>query len=98
MSEDTIFERKKSVVIRKIHGAFFLVDISDNYAGDKCALYETNHIGAFIWNQIDGKRSLKQIIIILKENINGEVPETTLFADTKEYMTVLVEKSFVEVR
>ena len=34
--------KKEGIVARTIHGSFFLIDIADNYSGDKCSLYEIN--------------------------------------------------------
>lgn len=47
--------RKDNIVCRKIHGSYFLIDISDNYSGDKCSLYEVNQTGMFIWNNIESE-------------------------------------------
>lgn len=46
-------KKNPNIVARKIHGSSFLIDISDNYSGDKCALYEINETGMFIWSNID---------------------------------------------
>ena len=48
-----IIVKNENVVVRKIHGTTFLINIADNFAGDRCALYEVNETGLYIWNQID---------------------------------------------
>lgn len=39
--------KNQNIVLRTVHGSIFLIDISDNYAGDKCALYEMSIPGDF---------------------------------------------------
>ena len=51
-------KKKKNIILRKIHGATFLINICDNYCGDQCAIYEINETGEFIWNHLDGATSL----------------------------------------
>lgn len=86
-----------NIVERKIHGSFFLIDISDNYAEDKCALYEINEVGSFIWNQIDGKRSLTDIAVELQKAIVDDIDLRVLIDDASEFVESLLAKQFVEV-
>ena len=86
-----------NIVERKIHGSFFLIDISDNYAEDKCALYEINEVGSFIWNQIDGKRSLTDIAVELQKAIVDDIDLQVLIDDASEFVESLLAKQFVEV-
>ena len=65
----TIFEKNPCIVPRTIHGTFFLVNIGDNYAGDRCALHEVNQTGIFLWNQIDGRRTSADIAVLLNNAI-----------------------------
>ena len=59
--EKLINSEKENPAARTIHGSSFWIDISDNYSGDTCSLYEINQTGMFIWNNIDGTRSSKGI-------------------------------------
>lgn len=89
--------KNSNIVERKIHGSFFLIDISDNYAEDKCALYEINEVGSFIWNQIDGKRSLTDIAVELQKAIVDDIDLQVLIDDASEFVESLLAKQFVEV-
>ena len=82
----TIFEKNPYIVPRTIHGTFFLVNIGDNYAGDRCALHEVNQTGIFLWNQIDGRRTSADIAVLLNNAIVAE-----------EFLASLKELAFVEV-
>ena len=51
------------IILRTIHGSIFLIDISDNYSGDKCALYEINETGKFLWDNIDEMENCFRMIV-----------------------------------
>ena len=83
------------IVLRTIHGSIFLIDISDNYSGDKCALYEINETGKFLWDNIDGNRTINTLVDALQNAIIDEVPRDVLVADVTEYIGDLIDKEFV---
>ena len=53
-----------SVVTRKTGNEYVLVPITDNIA-DMDSVYTLNETGAFIWEQIDGRRDLESLIELL---------------------------------
>ena len=53
-----------SVVTRKTGNEYVLVPITDNIA-DMDSVYTLNETGAFIWEQIDGRRDLESLIKLL---------------------------------
>jgi hypothetical protein len=50
-----------SIVTRKTGNEYILVPITNNIA-DMNSVYTLNETGAFIWEQIDGKRTINEII------------------------------------
>lgn len=88
----------ENIVSRKIHDSYFLIDITDNYSQDKCALYEINETGMFIWSQIDGKRTVLNIARALQTAIVDEIDLQILVDDVSEFVDVLATKEFVEVQ
>ena len=56
-----------SVVTRKTGNEYVLVPVTNNIA-DMNSVYTLNETGAFIWEQIDGKKSIMEII----EKLTGE--------------------------
>lgn len=90
-------KRKENIVSRKIHGSFFLIDISDNYSGDKCSLYEVNQTGMFIWNNIDGNRTTYDLAELLKSAIIDDIDIEILHSDVSEFVSTLIQKNFLEV-
>lgn len=88
-------KRNENIVIRKIHESIFLIDISDNYSHDHCALYEINEIGKFIWENIDKHQSTDDLVNLLKSVIVGDVDEKVLYADINDFINELKENKFL---
>ena len=60
----SILSQSATVVTRKSGNEYVLVPITNNIA-DMNSVYTLNETGAFIWEQIDGKRSIEEIIAAL---------------------------------
>ena len=90
------YKKNKNIVLRNIHNTFFLIDITDNYSGDKCILNETNEVGAFIWNELSEKTSIEDIVDKLKSLLNEEVSRDAIYSDIQEYIHYLKHSGFVE--
>lgn len=73
MDLDYIPHKSLKIVARKSGSDYILVPIRDNIA-DMEAVYTLNDSGAFIWDLIDGKRSVKAIAdeMVRKFNIDNK--------------------------
>jgi hypothetical protein len=60
----TVASHSPSVVTRKTGNEYVLVPVANNIA-DMNSVFTLNETGAFIWEQIDGKRTLSDIIDLL---------------------------------
>ena len=60
----SILSHSPSVVTRKTGNEYVLVPIANNIA-DMNSVYTLNETGAFIWEHINGKRNVEEIIIAL---------------------------------
>ncbi len=58
---NTVIEKDQSMVFRKIEDETILVPIRSN-VGDLDNIYVLNEVGARIWELIDGKRDIEEII------------------------------------
>ncbi len=83
------------VVLRTIHGSIFLIDISDNYSGNRCSLYEINETGKFLWDNIDVNGTIDSLVGVLQDVIIDEVPRDVLMNDVTGYICDLIDKGFV---
>jgi hypothetical protein len=62
----SILSHSPSIVTRKTGNEYVLVPIANNIA-DMNSVFTLNETGAFIWEQIDGKKSVEEIIMFLTE-------------------------------
>ena len=90
-----MLKKNENAVLRTIHGSIFLIDISDNYSGDKCSLYEINETGRFLWDAVDQNRSIDELVVALQNAIIDEVPRDVLLNDVTEYINDLIGKRFI---
>lgn len=91
-----VIKKNENIVARKVHGSSFLIDISDNYSGDKCTIYEINETGMFIWDNINGTRSIEELVMLLKTVIIDDIDYQILHEDVKEFIDTLIIRQFVE--
>ena len=85
---DRIFKKNENFVFRKIEDETILVPIKDN-VGDMGSLYNLNELAAFVWEQLNGKRSLQDIKNRLLEEY--DVPAEKAGNDLSEYIAQLKE-------
>ena len=73
---DKIYKKNENFVFRKIENETILVPIKDN-VGDMGSIYNLNEVAAFVWEQLDGKKSLRDIKHCLSEEyeVTGEEAE-----------------------
>jgi hypothetical protein len=77
----SIVSHSASIVTRKTGNEYVLVPITNNIA-DMNSVYTLNETGAFIWDQIDGKRTIEEIIASLTNeyDIDPASAEKDVFA------------------
>ena len=85
---DRIYKKNENFVFRKIEGETILVPIKDN-VGDMGSIYNLNYVGAFVWEQVDGAKSLQDIKNRLLEEYEVSFRETE--DDLLEYIAQLKE-------
>lgn len=87
---------KDDIILRAVHGTFFLVDITDHYFGNRCALYEINETGKFLWEHMDECQSIERLARLLQKEIVDEVSYEVLLEDVREYVNDLKRRAFVQ--
>lgn len=80
----SILSHSPSVVTRKTGNEYVLVPVTDNIA-DMDSVYTLNETGAFIWEQIDGKKSTEEIISAMTEEY--EIDKDTATEDVLQFIT-----------
>lgn len=61
MDLKAVLSHSSSVVTKKTGNEYVLVPVTDNIA-DMDSVYTLNETGAFIWEQIDGKKNIGSIL------------------------------------
>ena len=76
----SILSQSTTIVTRKTGNEYVLVPITDNIA-DMNSVYTLNETGAFLWEHIDGKRTVEEIInaLIDEYNIDKQNAESDVF-------------------
>ena len=92
---NTILSHAPSIVTRKTGSEYVLVPVTNNIA-DMDSVFTLNETGAFIWELIDGNRSLKEIIDLLVEEYEIEYEsaeqDVAAFVDNmSKYLIVMVK-------
>jgi len=88
----SILSHAPSIVTRKTGNEYVLVPVTDNIA-DMNSVFTLNETGAFIWEQIDGKKTVEELIVelISEYEISAEEAEKDVFEfieDLRKYLIV----------
>lgn len=88
----SILSHSPSVVTRKTGNEYVLVPIANNIA-DMHSVFTLNETGAFIWEQINGVRSVEEIINLLttEYEIDTEKASSDVFAfidNMRKYLVI----------
>ncbi|MCX6330148.1 MAG: PqqD family protein [Bacteroidia bacterium] len=88
-----IFSQSPSVVTRKTGNEYVLVPIANNIA-DMNSVYTLNETGAFLWEQLDGKKSVKDLIdaLISEYDVDYETAASDVFSFIEEMSKYLIIK------
>ena len=89
---NSILSHSSTIVTRKTGNEYVLVPVANNIA-DMNSVFILNESGAFIWEQIDGKRTVADIIALITEEfeIDHETASKDVFdfiTDTQEFLIV----------
>lgn len=87
------FRKKGEFVTRSIADATIVVPIRGQ-VGDLDAIYSLNETGAFIWEQIDGRKSFNQVVEAVHSEF--EVAIERAETETSEFITVLERAGMIE--
>jgi hypothetical protein len=82
----TVYKKSATMVFRKIADEYVLVPIRRE-AADLEKIYTLNDVGAFIWEQIDGRRPVEQIVELVASTY--EVTADEAERDVTEYLRLL---------
>ena len=91
---DKIYKKNDNFVFRKIEDETLLVPLRDN-VGDMGSLYNLNEVGSFIWQRLDSRKPLRDIVdkILLEFDVSCEQAQTDLceFLQDLEEIGAIIE-------
>ena len=87
----TVYNHSPNIVTRKTGSEYVLVPVANNIA-DMNSVYTLNESGAFIWELIDGKRNVEEIINTLTEeyDIDRDSAEKDVFSFINDMSNYLI--------
>ncbi len=92
MNEESIleisFQRQPAIVTRRVAEEVILVPVTGRMAQEG-SLYTLNGTSAFLWEQLDGRRTGRDLVRELKETY--EVEEKLAESDVQTFLTQLQE-------
>ena len=78
---EAIYKPSYDVVVRDIQGELIIVPITSGVGNLEDEIFTLNETGRAIWDKLDGKRSLKEIVDILNQEFDAapqEIEKDTL--------------------
>ena len=75
LSKGSICEPSENVIAREIEGEILIIPIVGGMVEGDDAIYTLNPTAHAIWNQLDGKNTLEEVVKILSESIESEGDE-----------------------
>ncbi len=89
VSLNAIYKRSRDVVARTIHGEIIIIPISQKVQAEhKDALFTLNETGKAVWEKLDGKKTIGDIINSLLSEFEGSK------AEIQEDVIGLIEELF----
>ena len=88
-----IYRRSENIVAREVAGETILVPIRGNLA-DLHKVYTVNPVGAVIWEQLDGTKSLAAIRDALLERYDSERRQVD--EDLSEFIAMVAREGLAE--
>ena len=86
MNLDEIYKYKSNFASRKVGEELVLVPLKNNIANMK-EIYTFNEVGAFIWENIDGRNDEASIINLITDEFS--IDESTARKDFKDFIECL---------
>lgn len=87
------FRKKGEFVTRSIAGETLVVPVRGQ-VGDLNAIYNLNEVGAFIWERIDGRKSVTQVVQAVLEEFKVALEQAE--KETSEFIAALEAAGMIE--
>lgn len=90
---NTVYRPSPEIVARNTGDEYVLVPVTNNIA-DMKSVYTLNSTGAFIWERLDGRRTVKNIADEVEKAFEVDAREAlddvlSFFSDMKKYLIIV---------
>ena len=89
----SVYQKKEDIVTRSIADETLLVPIRSQMA-DMQRIFALNPVAEFIWQQLDGKQKLENILEGITANFNIEKVQAE--SDLREFILRLIKEGIIE--
>jgi coenzyme PQQ biosynthesis protein PqqD len=90
---DTVYTPSEDVVAREIEGELIIVPLAAGMGDMEDELFTLNETGRAIWDRLDGKRSLKDVVGELSAEF--EAPEGEIETDVRGLIEELAQRKML---
>ncbi len=90
---NTAYILSEDIVAREIEGEFIIVPLTSGIGDLEGELYSLNETGRAIWDKLDGKSSLKDVVKQLSESF--EAPEKEIIEDVMGLAKELMARNII---
>jgi hypothetical protein len=89
----SVYQKKEDIVTRSIADETLLVPIRSQMA-DMQRIFALNPVAEYIWQQLDGKQKLENILAGITSNFNVEKVQAE--SDLQEFILQLIKEGIIE--
>ena len=91
-----MFIRKQDVILREIHGLYYLIDIKCNYNSDGHSIPTLNDVGKTIWESLEVPAQIDDIVEKITKLFDvSNVPKNEIRTDIENYILMLIQMGYV---
>jgi hypothetical protein len=88
------YKISKDVIAKKIEEKYLIVPLVSGVGDLDAEIYSLNRTGAMVWDELDGKKTLEEIILKFSEKFN--ISKKNIRKDVSDIVSEFVNKGFVE--
>lgn len=96
INSESVFIPSEDVISREIEGELIIVPIASGIGDMEDELYTLNETGRAIWERLDGKRTLRDVIAELSEHFSA--PPDQITRDVLGLATELARRKIICTR
>ncbi|MGE5308478.1 MAG: PqqD family protein [Deltaproteobacteria bacterium] len=90
---ESVYAPSQEIVAREIAGEFVIIPVAAGIGDLEDEMFSLNETGRAVWDNLDGKKRLKQVVESLSKKFDG--PVKTIEKDVLGLMTELLKRKII---